>query len=80
MDITQDLIAIGLGLRDDADRQKIEDLIEAFMLGDHFFVNGIQMLGATENAEFESVFAQHLADLIDHFGDLGIALAFLVFD
>ena len=41
VDVAQDLITVGLGLRNDADRQKVEDLIKTLVFGDHLFIDRI---------------------------------------
>ena len=66
LDVAQDFVAVLLGLGNNADRQQVQNLIEALVLHFHFVIDGIEMLRTAENTEFQMVFRQEPGNVLDH--------------
>ena len=61
----QDVVAIGDGIDNDPEGVEVIELVDGFVLGFHFAVDGIDMLDAPVNAALD-------ADLVQSGGDLGL--------
>ena len=79
MDIAQCFIAGRIGIRDNTDRQQVENFLKPLVFRHHFLIDAIQMLASSKNAIADMMGIQQRADIGNHALHLLITLCLALF-